>query len=108
MAVISLFLAELDIQIETVCSSKFDVSGDKNERLIGLVLAVGGDRYITGTGSKDYIDGDKFRQAGITLEIQEFHHPVYPQLFGDFVPFLSGIDAIMNCGPGLKDIIRSC
>ena len=53
------------------------------------------------------VDAEKFNQVGISMEIQEFEHPVYPQLFGRFVPFLSSIDAFMNCGPNLKDIIRS-
>ena len=105
--VLNFFLAELEIEIKTVFSSQFGVTGEKNDRLTTLVRAVGGDHYITGTGSRDYIDADKFKQAGITLEIQKFDHPVYPQAFGDFIPYLSGIDAIMNCGPELKEIVHS-
>jgi hypothetical protein len=106
MDILEYFIDELNIEIEIVKSSDLDVPGNKNEKLIGLVRAIGGEHYITGTGSTDYIDAEKFKAAGITCEVREFAHPVYPQLFGDFIPFLSCIDAFMNCGPSLGDIIQ--
>jgi hypothetical protein len=41
---------------------------------------------------------EKFAQAGIEVVWQEFVHPVYPQQFGAFVPYLSSLDVLFNCG----------
>jgi hypothetical protein len=30
---------------------------------------------------------------------QDYTHPTYPQLWGDFVPYLSVVDLLMNVGP---------
>ena len=37
--------------------------------------------------------------AGIDMELQEWQAPVYPQRYGEFVPDLSIVDLLMNCGP---------
>jgi hypothetical protein len=31
--------------------------------------------------------------------LQEWRAPVYPQLDGDFIPDLSILDLLLNCGP---------
>jgi len=42
------------------------------------------------------------------IEWQEFDHPIYPQLYGDFVPMLSAIDMLFNCGVAQsREILRS-
>jgi len=39
-----------------------------------------------------------FERHGITVEWQRLTHPSYPQLHGPFVPFLSALDLLLNCG----------
>jgi hypothetical protein len=59
--------------------------------------------YLAGAGGHDYMDLSLFQKAGITVEFQDFTPPVYPQHWAksseDFVPGLSAIDLIFNCGP---------
>lgn len=64
-------------------------------RLIHLVKAAGGDTYLTGLGSRSYLDESQCREAGIEVVWQDYSHPVYPQLHGDFAPMLSVIDFLM-------------
>ena len=45
-----------------------------------------------------YLDTALFEQHGITVEWQSYKHPVYPQLHGAFVPYLSVVDLLFNCG----------
>jgi hypothetical protein len=91
-----LFLAR-DLQISTrfVLSSTLPVEGTSTERLVQLALRTGATTYLTGQGSRDYLDEDLFRAKGIAVEWQEFETPVYPQLHGPFIPMLSALDYVM-------------
>lgn len=70
------------------------------EHLIKLVKSVGGTEYLTGTGkgSLRYLDEEAFAREGIKVIYQTFIHPVYPQQWGAFVPNLSAVDLLFNCG----------
>jgi hypothetical protein len=37
--------------------------------------------------------------------MQDFKHPVYPQLFKEFQSHLSIVDLLFNCGPASLEII---
>jgi len=87
-------------------ASDLEVPGVATERLVNLVKAVGGDRYYTGAFAVDaYLDVPLFEQAGIGIAIQEWRAPVYAQLHGDFIPDLSIVDLLMNCGPDSLSIL---
>jgi hypothetical protein len=49
-----------------------------------------------------------FAAEDITVEWQQFHPPAYPQLHGPFIPNLSCLDVLFNCGSGAKDVLQSC
>jgi hypothetical protein len=84
---------------ELVVGSGLAVKGIGTERLVNIVLAVGGDTYLCGGGASGYQEDEKFATAGVRLQYQDFRHPVYPQLGSDaFVPGLSIIDVLMNSG----------
>jgi hypothetical protein len=79
-------------------ASELNISGKSTEMLINICKAVGGDTYLSGNGGKNYMDEQLFEKEGIKLKYSEFQHPVYNQLWGDFVPNLSVIDFIFNEG----------
>jgi len=92
-----------DIRTELFVSSNLPVtSADPTQRLIDICHHVGSDTYVSGMGGHNYLSTETFEEAGITLEFQEFKHPVYPQSSikkgSDFVPYLSAIDGLFNCG----------
>lgn len=80
-------------------ASELKTSGTATDRLVSIVRAVGGTTYLCGGGSGGYQDDEKFSAAGLRLQYQSFTHPMYPQI-GDaaFMPGLSIVDALMNCG----------
>ena len=45
--------------------------------------------------------------GGIEVAWQEYCHPVYPQQFDPFVPYLSAIDLLFNCGDDSARILTS-
>ena len=99
LALIDLICGWLDIEIDKSRSSSLNPSGTKSEMIAGLVAAVGGTRYLSGLGARDYHEQLPFDRRGIDVVWQDFKNPVYPQQFGEYVPYLSAIDALFNCGP---------
>ncbi len=88
----------LDVRLPWVLSSSMQPEGSSNELLIDLLGKVDATHYLSGSGARDYMQPDKFAQAGIELVWQQFTHPVYPQQFGAFLPYLSSLDVLFNCG----------
>lgn len=101
-ALIEVFMDYFSIQIDVQWSSKIDAAGKSNAQLIDMMRRVDCGTYLSGTGAKDYVDEEMWRDAGIELVWQEFVHPVYPQLHGEFIPYLSCIDFAMMCGRDLR------
>jgi WbqC-like protein family len=80
-------------------ASALGVNSQSNERLIALTRAVGGSAYMCGGGATGYQDAAVFAAGRVDLVFQSFEHPLYVQQGGSaFVPGLSVIDALMNCG----------
>ncbi len=90
---------------EVRMSSTLGTSATSTQRLVEIVTAVGGTKYLSGLGARDYLEEDAFRDAGLGVQWQAFEHPVYAQQFGAFEPGLSAIDALFNVGPGCPDLI---
>jgi hypothetical protein len=98
----------LAIRIPRITSSTLAHAGSKSEMIAGIVATAGGTRYLSGIGARNYHDPDPFDRRGIEVIWQEFKHPVYPQQFGEFIPSLSVVDALFNCGPQVTaDMLRS-
>jgi len=98
MRSIHMLLALLDINIPILYSGNMNPRGSRNALLIDLLKKNGATHYLCGSGSRDYLQMADFEAAGITVVWQAFNHPVYPQLYGEFIPFLSTLDALFNCG----------
>jgi len=77
-----------------------------DDRLIALTKHFDADTYLAGGGGKDYMDMEKYTQNSIKVIFQEYEHPVYKQLFGEFEPFMSVIDLIYNHGEKSLETVR--
>lgn len=88
----------LDVERPILYSGRMNPEGKNNHLVADLVKKAGSHRYLSGTGARAYYDSAVYEQAGIEVVWQSFVHPVYPQQFEGFIPFLSTIDALMNCG----------
>lgn len=113
------FIAELDmVLIEQLCkwleigtplvrSSSLTVAGDRNSKLVNLCKTFNCQTYFSGAAAQDYLDQDLFKGEGIQVEWQDFKHPVYQQMHGEFIPFLSVLDLLLNCGPESKELFST-
>jgi len=75
-----------------------DLNADPIQRILDLCSIVKADSYLTGKGALDYLCKERFAEVGIELVVQQFEHPVYPQLYGQFVSNLSVMDLLLNVG----------
>jgi len=98
-------LSILKLEKKVVRASELNVKGKSTRLIIDIVKAVGGKVYLSGFGGAKYQDEKLFKEEGIELRYYEFSHPVYPQLWSDFIPNLSIIDLLFNCGPESLNII---
>jgi WbqC-like protein family len=98
LAVTALICGWLGLERRTLRASELGVTGKQSERLLALCQHVGASRYLSGNSAKDYLDAELFARHGIEVEWQDYVHPIYPQQHGDFVPYLSIVDLLFNCG----------
>jgi WbqC-like protein len=90
----------LGIATRFVNSVDLGCGGGRDDKLLALLAAVGGDHYVSGPSARSYIDAEKFRRAGIGLEYQDYsRYPPYPQIAGPFEHRVSVLDLLFMTGP---------
>lgn len=89
-----------------VASELGEFPEDPDERLIAITKHFGADTYLAGSGGREYMNLDRYAQSGIEVLFQEYHHPVYAQLFGAFEPCLSVVDLLFNHGEESLSILK--
>lgn len=95
----------LGITTPILDSRDFQITGHKTDMLISMCGATGALGYLSSPGERSYVDQGQMKAAGLSHRFQEFNHPVYDQ-GRKFIPNLSVIDLLFNCGPASVDIVR--
>ena len=98
---------ELGMDVKIIIASQQEFKDTKSARIIDMCKKLNADVYIFGAMGKDYADLELFKKEGIMPYFQSYNHPVYPQLWGDFIPNLSVLDFLFNCGEKSYDILTS-
>ena len=88
-------------QKPAIKSSQLKLREDPTDRLIDICKALKADTYMSGQDGIKYMDLGRFKENGIKVIIQDFKHPVYPQMFKGFESHMSVVDLLFNCGPGV-------
>jgi hypothetical protein len=86
---------------------KTNVGGSSTQRLVDLCRHVGADTYITGLGALKYLEHEQFETSRILVRYMDYQRMPYPQMFGDFTPYVSILDALANCGSRAQELICS-
>jgi hypothetical protein len=72
---------------------------DKSDRIIEICHHFNGvDVLYDGKKAQDFIDIVYFASKGIRVVFQDYIHRPYPQLYANFVPYMSVLDLLMNVG----------
>lgn len=93
---------------EFVLASSLSIQTAKEQRVIDICKAVGADEYLSGTGAKAYQVPEHFKTQGVSLCYSDYQPKSYPQQWGAFLPNLSVIDYIMNCGFDRETLLKAC
>ena len=74
------------------------IPGSGSNRVMEIVLHIGGDTYITGHGARNYLDHEAFERVGVSVRYMNYRCLRYQQLHGQFTPYVSALDLVANCG----------
>lgn len=111
VAITKYLLKALRIEKKIYFESELSAAGEKTDRIVDIGRKLGADVYLSGAGGRDYLKEERFIQAGIKLEYQDFKNPVYKQQYcesvDDFLFFMSAIDLLFNEGARSADILRT-
>lgn len=105
MASLKLLTKLLGLKREILLSSDLKIEGSSTERLVDICRHLFASRFYEGAAGRNYMNCVAFEQADIELVFQDYQHPRYPQLHGAFVPHLSIVDLLFNCGPQSLSIL---
>ncbi|MBI3725901.1 WbqC family protein [bacterium] len=107
---LAFFLRELEIATPILASSSLPgIDGARTRMILSLCRVLDASVYFSGSGgSRDYLDVALLESEGIAVRWQVFDHPRHAQVGGDetFIPSLSVIDLLFNCGPASAAILR--
>jgi hypothetical protein len=107
LAVIRYLMEHLHINTDIILLSELGIQSRGDQLLIEICRSIKASHFLTQNAALKFLNQDPFHEAGIKL--RSFNPPslVYPQLWGDFIPNLSTLDLILNCGPKAHDILIS-
>ncbi len=88
-------------------SSALAIEGTGTDRLVKLCEATNCDVYVTGHGALNYLEYEQFEKKGIAVRYIDYQKVPYPQLHGQFTPYVTILDAIANCGEATRKLLCS-
>jgi hypothetical protein len=106
LEIINYINKELGINTKTICSSNLKIDSTGSEHLLEICKQLDGTIYLSGEMGHDYLNDRIFSNENIQVIYEKFHHPVYSQLYGNFIPNLSILDLLFNEGEKSKEILK--
>jgi len=97
--IIELFKDFIGLSTKCFRSSKLNVTGSGNEKLVNICKHFNANKFIVKPGTENYHPKEIFLKNNISFEYFVFKPEQYKQLYGDFISGLSILDYAMNCGP---------
>ncbi|MBU1864508.1 MAG: WbqC family protein [Candidatus Omnitrophica bacterium] len=109
IALIKYILKVLEIDTQIFIASEFvlPVVGGGTQVVLNICKYLEAESYLSGSFGKDYLDENILLQSGVKVRYQDFKHPIYLQAQSPFMPSLSIIDTLFNCGAQkTKELIK--
>lgn len=104
--IIRLVLKWLDIGTPVKISQDLGIEGKSTDLVMDICRKTGADTYLSGLHGRDYLKQEEFEMAGLKLVFQDFRPLFHPQTPPEpFIPNLSVVDLIFNCGTASRRIL---
>ena len=95
------------LKVNIVWASDYDCcKNTKDDMLVEITGYFNGNAYISGPNGRDYINREKFGNLNIKLLFHDYEHPVYNQLWGEFLPYMTIWDMMFYHGKHTINLIR--
>lgn len=102
------FLKQLGIKTKIFRQSDIKTKYKKQELIVELCRKLNADTFVFGKMGENYADKDYFKDNNINIYFQEYQHPIYKQIWDEFIPNLAIIDLLFNVSRDrVLDIITS-
>jgi hypothetical protein len=105
LKIIRYLMKHLQINTEVILLSELDIPAKGVHLLIEMCRKLEASQFLAQRDARKYLDADRFTEAGIQLMDVKPPSQVYPQLWGSFIPNLSALDLVLNCGSKAHDIM---
>lgn len=105
--IIRYLLEYFQCNAKLVLLSELGIDARGDLLLTQICKKTGAAHFLAQRASKKYLDVATIQDAGIHIDFVTPPEPVYPQLWGDFIPNLSALDLALNCGPRAGDILMA-
>lgn len=84
--------------VEIFDSEDLNINGKGSKRLLDIVKYFNGDVYVTGQGAANYLQHDLFEKSNVRVEYMDYACLPYHQAHGNYIPYVSSLDLVANCG----------
>ena len=95
----------LGIDKSIYLESQLNIKTTQTQRIIDICKTLKADTYLSGAGGRKYLDEGLFARNGLKLVYQKFKHPEYTQRYEPFMPYMSIVDLLFNCGDGSMKVL---
>ena len=108
LKILMFLLRKLKIEKKIIMASEYNFKGTKSDLVLDMCVSLKATKYIFGSQGINYVDQNKFKEKNVEIFFQDFKHPKYKQLNGNFLPYMSVIDLLFNEGEkSLEKILQN-
>ena len=100
-------MKHLSIGARVLLLSDLDIDAKEPDLSVEICKKLGATRFLAQSSMRKHLSEKSFKEYGIDLIFFKTHPLIYPQLWGDFIPNLSVLDLLFNCGPRSPAILSS-
>lgn len=106
ISLIEILFKFLGIKTKIIWASQLNLKDKGSDLILDICKKLNADEYISGISGKEYLRTEDFDKENIRVIYQEFHHPIYKQLYEPFLSCMSTIDLLFNYGEKSLDVIH--
>lgn len=106
LKIIEYLMEHLRIPAKVQLLSGLGIEAKEPQLSVEICKKLGASHFLAQSSAKKYLDKATFQKNGVELVFFNPRPPIYPQLWGPFIPNLSAFDLVFNCGPKAHTILN--